>query len=126
MRLISSQRPRPTSPTQSSDVPGRKAILKGLRRPWAMIRRAFRSGLEKSGFVDSAAPLSGLTRMIEPSRLTGSPLVRRSCARRLPPSAVGGVRTAPTPPGGSPHGLSGLPSWPQSVKPNAAPSPDEA
>ena len=70
-----------------------------------MIRRALRSGLEKSGFVGSAAPLSGLTRMTDAVEDTGSPLVRRSCARRLPPSAVGGVRTAPTPPGGSPHGF---------------------
>ena len=62
--------------------------------------------------VGQAAPVTGLTRMIAPSRETGSPLVRRSWLRSAPPSAVGGLRTEPTVPGGSPHGLSGLPSWP--------------
>src|SRR5829696_7462281 len=43
MRLISSQSFQPTSPAHSSLVPGLKVKRKGLRRPWAMIRRALAS-----------------------------------------------------------------------------------
>jgi hypothetical protein len=44
------------------------------------------------------------------------------CAGRRPrPSA--GVRAAPGPHGGSPHGLTGLPSWPQPAKLKLTPSP---
>ena len=61
----------------------------GLRSPWAMIRRAFASEFEKSGFEGSAAPVVGSTRMIEPSSVTGSPAVRRSWLRSAPPSERG-------------------------------------
>src|ERR671912_925859 len=91
-----------------------------------MIRLAFWLGLAACGLVGSAAPVAGSTRMTAPSRVTGSPAVRRSWLRRAPPSAVGGVRVAPTPPGGSPQGLSGAPSWPQSAKLKLAPSPPVA
>ena len=88
-----------------------------------MIRRAFGSALNAFGLSGRPAPVAGSTRRIAPSRLTGSPVVRMSWLRSAPPSAVGGVSVAPTPPGGSPHGLSGLPSWPQSAKLKLAPSP---
>ena len=76
------------------------------------MRRTFASELPAFGLSGSAAPVSGFTRMIVPSRLAGSEPVRVSWLRSAPPSAVGGVRVAPTPPGGSPQGLTGLPSWP--------------
>src|SRR5262245_32217412 len=98
-------------------------IRNGFRVPYATIRRALGSLLDASGLSGSPAPVAGLTRRIAPSRETGSPPVRRSWLRRAPPSAVGGLRTAPTPPGGSPHGFSGFPSWPQSAKLKLAPSP---
>src|SRR5262245_5380130 len=94
----------------------------GLRRPEATIRRALVSG-PMTGLSGIGAPVAGSIRRIAPSRPVGSALLRRSWLRRAPPSAVGGVRAAPTPPGGSPHGFSGLPSWPQSVKLKLAPSP---
>ena len=118
MRLISSQSFQPTSPAHSSLVPGLNVKRKGLRSPWAMIRRALASLLDASGLSASAAPVAGLTRMMLPSRLVGSPLVRRSWLRRAPPSAVGGVRVVPTPLGGSPQGFFGVgepaeaPYWP--------------
>ena len=109
MRLISSQVPQPTSPSHSSLVPGRRVKRNGLRSPLAMIRRALASELLARGLSGSPAPVAGLTRMMVPSRVTGSPAVRRSWLRSAPPSAVGGASVAPTPPGGSPQGLSGLP-----------------
>src|SRR5215211_2621300 len=108
--LISSYEPQPTSPTQISLEPGLKVKRKGLRSPYAMIRRSFGSAAPANGLSGMAEPVVGSTRMIDPSSVAGSPLVRRSWARRAPPSAVGGDKTAPEPPGGSPHGLSGLPS----------------
>ena len=86
MRLISSQRPRPTSPIQSSDVPGRKAILKGLRRPCAMIRRALRSGLEKSGLDGQRGPVVGVDpddRPVEGHRVAARAQVLRAQAAAL-------------------------------------------
>ena len=84
-----------------------------------MIRRAFASLLPMLALVGQAAPVSGLTRRIVPSRLVGSPVVRMSWLRSAPPSADGGAIDPPTPPGGSPHGLPGVgvpgsvpPSWP--------------
>ncbi len=73
-----------------------------------MIRRAFRSGFPARAFVGQPAPVSGLTRMIVPSRPTGSPAVRRSWLRSEPPSAVGEVSAVPAAPGGSPHGFTGV------------------
>src|SRR5207248_9581622 len=104
-RSISSHVCQPTSPTHTSSVPGRIVNRKGLRNPYATTRRAFWSGLDASGLSGSPAPVSGLTRRMVPSRPTGSPAVRRSCDRRAPPSADGGVIVPPTPPGGSPHGF---------------------
>ena len=43
-----------------------------------------------------------------PSKVTGSPLVRRSWDRRDPPSAVGDVRMPPYPAGGSPQDFAAL------------------
>src|SRR3954468_472546 len=60
--------------------------------------------------------------MTDPSSPTGSPGVCKSWARRLPPSAVGGVIVPPTPPGGSPQGFTGEPNWPESGG-TFAPSP---
>ena len=73
-----------------------------------MIRRAFGSGFPARAFVGQPAPVSGSTRMIVPSRPTGSPAVRRSWLRSEPPSAVGDVRAVPGAPGGSPHGFTGV------------------
>src|SRR5512133_60423 len=112
IRLISSQVFQPTSPLQSSFVPGRNVKRNGLRSPYAMTRRAFASGLRLFGLSGGAAPVVGSTRRIAPSSPAGSPVVRRSWLRSAPPSADGGVSTPPAPAGGSPHGLSGLPSWP--------------
>ena len=72
------------------------------------MRRALRSGLPMRGLSGSALPVAGSTRRIEPSKPTGSPLVRRSWVRSAPPSAVGGVRVVPAPPGGSPQGFLGV------------------
>ena len=91
MRLISSQLVQPTSPSQTSLVPGRMVNRNGLRSPCATIRRAFGSGLPESGFPAAAAPVSGFSRRIAPSRPVESTVVRRSWLRREPPSAVGGV-----------------------------------
>ena len=126
MRLISSQ-VVPADVTEPDLArPGRIVIRNGLRTPWAMIRRAFAIELAASGLFGMPAPVSGLTRRIAPSSVVGSDGgVRRSWLASAPPSALGGVRVAPTPPGGSPHGLSGLPSWPQSAKLKLAPSPPE-
>ncbi len=78
-----------------------------------MIRRAFASRLADERVVrQRPAPVAGSTRRTVPSRVTGSPSVRRSWLRSAPPSAVGGVSVAPGAPGGSPQGFSGLPSWP--------------
>ncbi len=90
-------------------VPGRTVKRYGLRRPWATTRRVFGSALAAFGLSGIAAPVSGFTRMIEPSRVCGSEVVRASWLRRAPPSAVGGLMA---PPGGSPQGLTGLPSCP--------------
>src|ERR1044071_8280583 len=107
MRLISSQVAHPTSPIQSSLVPGRKVKRKGLRIPYPMIRRALGLLLLNKGFVDKALPVAGSRRRRAPLRTTGSPAGRRTLwLRSAPPSAVGGDSTPPTPAGGSPHGLS--------------------
>jgi hypothetical protein len=70
--------------------------------------------------------VAGSTRMMVPSSDTGSPLVRKSWLRSAPPSALGGASAVPAAVGGSPHGLVGLPSWPQSAKLKLAPSPPPA
>ena len=70
-RLISSQVFQPTSPAQTSVVPGRMVIRKGLRRPYAMIRRAFASLLAARGLSGLPAPVTGSIRAIVPSRLDG-------------------------------------------------------
>ena len=79
-RSISSQVPQPTSPIQISEVPGRNVNRNGLRNPYETTRRAFASGLEKSGFPGSPAPVSGSIRMRVPESPTGSVpvVVRRS------------------------------------------------
>jgi hypothetical protein len=56
-----------------------------------MMRRLFGSELENIGLLESAAPVAGSTRIIDPLRPVGSPLVRTSCERSEPPSAVGTV-----------------------------------
>ena len=110
MRLISSQVFQPTSPAQISPVPGRNVKRNGLRKPWATIRRRFGSALPIAGLPAAAAPVSGFTRRIAPSSEAVCDAGRRKlCARSAPPCAVGGVSVAL---GGSPHGLTGLPSWP--------------
>src|ERR1700741_4585058 len=121
-RLISSHVFQPTSPAHTSLVPGRTVMRNGLRRPCATMRRAFGSALV-FGLPGIAAPGSGSIRRIAPSRLVGSPVVRRSWARSAPPWAVGGVIEPPGALGGSPHGLTGEPSCPWSSKLKLAPSP---
>jgi hypothetical protein len=81
------------------------------------MRRAFASVLVKKGFPGSPAPVSGSTRIIEPSRLVASVGVRTSWLRSAPPSAVGGEGTPPTAAPGSPQALAGATplSWPQST-----------
>ncbi len=73
IRSISSHVLHPTSPTQISPVPGRIVKRNGLRRPWATMRRALGSELEKSGLPESPAPVAGSTRISVPSSVTGSP-----------------------------------------------------
>ena len=106
IRLISSQLLQPTSPSQTSLVPGRMVMRNGLRIPVAMIRPAL--------LVNAGVPLGRLAsvlaamRMTVPSRVTGSPEVRRSWERKAPPSSS----PMPAPPMGSPQGL---PVWPWST-----------
>ena len=47
-----------------------------------------------SGLSGSAVPVAGFTRRIAPSRLTGSPPVRRSCERSAPPWPGRSLRAA--------------------------------
>ena len=89
IRLTSSQVSHPTSPSQTSFVPGLNVNRNGFRRPWAMIRRALTSEDPMSGLPAIAAPVFGSSRRIDPSRDVGSLVVRRSWARSAPPSAVG-------------------------------------
>ena len=110
-RLISSHVFHPTSPTQSSSVPGRWVIRNGLRSPYATTRRAFASAEEKNGFPGTPAPVAGSIRRTVPSRVA-EPSVRRTLwLRKAPPSAVGGLSTVPTVPGGSPQGLALSPAY---------------
>ena len=91
-RLISSHVFQPTSPAQSSPVPGRKVKRNGLRKPCATIRRRFGSLLAIAGLPAAAAPVSGLTRRIAPSSEAVWAAGRRKVwARSAPPCAVGGV-----------------------------------
>src|SRR2546426_7521221 len=127
---ISSHWFHPTSPTQSSLVPGRAVIRKAFRSPYAMIRRAFASVLAAKGLPGIPAPVAGFSRRIAPSRPVGSPVVRMSWTRRAPPSAAGG---AMSPPGGSLHGFFGVttgsvvpPNCPQSAALKFEPSPSLA
>jgi hypothetical protein len=106
MRLTSSHSFQPTSPAQISPVPGRSVSRNGLRNPYATIRRAIGSALAALGLSGSAAPVSGSMRRIVPSPPVGSATVRTSWLRSAPPSAPGGLLP------GSPHGLTGVPSWP--------------
>ena len=76
------------------------------------MRRSLALVLEKSGLPGTPAPVAGSMRISAPFSPSGSELVRMSCERSRPPSAVGGDIAPPTPPGGSPQGLTGLPSWP--------------
>ncbi len=78
-----------------------------------MMRRALTLGLLASGLSGIAWPLLGYTRRIAPLRVTGWPEGRRTLwLRNAPPSADGGVCVPPTPTGGSPHTLSGVPPLP--------------
>src|SRR4051812_28290385 len=119
MRSISSNRLLPTSPTQISPVLWRRVKRNGFRKPVATIRARFASPDPAFGLLGQAAPVDGSRRRIEPSSPVGSPLVRRSWERRLPPSSSG-----------SPHGFTGVgepgepPSCPASGSTvNDAPSP---
>jgi hypothetical protein len=80
-----------------------------------MIRLAFASGLAEKGLPAAPSPVSGLTRMIDPSRLTGSVVVRRSWLRSAPPSFNGSTQR-----------LIVAPPWPKSTQLKLAPSPPEA
>ncbi len=102
-RSISSQVPLPTSPTKISPVPGRNASRNGFRSPWATMRLAFGSELVASGLPVDASPVAGSTRMIAPSRPTGSAVVRRSWERSMPPSAVGASTVGGSPCRGRPR-----------------------
>ena len=76
------------------------------------MRRSFALALPASGLPGAPAPVAGSMRITLPSRPSGSPPVRRSWTRNRPPSDVGGVSSDPTVPGGSPHGLAGVPFCP--------------
>ena len=90
-------------------MPGRKVIRKGLRRPYATIRWRIGSLLPIAGLPAAAAPVAGSRRSTAPFRTADSPAARRKLwARRAPPSAVGAVIAPPIPPGGSPHGFTGV------------------
>ena len=71
-------------------MPGRNVIRNGLRKPVATIRFVFASAPAKFfiGLSAGALPVSGSIRAIVPSRPVGSPWVRTSCERSMPPSAV--------------------------------------
>ena len=70
------------------------------------MRRSFGSALRSAGCPGRRRRWPGRSDQL-PLSPVGSPAVRRSCARSRPPSAVGGVRAAPTPPGGSRRGSPG-------------------
>ena len=76
------------------------------RRPACGARS--RSCSRSSGLPGTPAPVSGSIRISEPLSPSGSDVVRMSCERSFPPSAVGGDIAPPTPPGGSPQGLIGF------------------
>ncbi len=76
------------------------------------MRLAFSSVEAASGLSDRPAPVAGSMRMTLPLSRVGPSVRRVLCERKAPPSAVGGVCAAPTATGGSPNGLSGLPSCP--------------
>src|SRR5947209_19432247 len=112
MREISSHVFHPTFPIQIWFVPGRTVKRKGLRSPYPTMRCAFGSELLYSGFVGSALPVDGSTRMIVPLSSLGSVAARRRLNERsAPPSAVGGDSVPPTPAGGSPQRLSLSPAY---------------
>src|SRR5829696_3017898 len=99
IRLISSQSPHPTSPVQTSDVPGRLVKRNEFRRPYAMTRDEFADGVDElyCGLPVTPAPVSGLMRRSEPLRRRASPVGRRMLwARIAPPRAVGAVWVPPT------------------------------
>ena len=77
-----------------------------------MIRRVLELRGAEPGLVGHAAPLAvfGSIRITVPSRVTGSPAVRRSWLRSAPPWFAG-----------SPH--DGLPVCPESTAKKSAPSP---
>ena len=94
-RLISSQVFQPTSPSQTSLVPGRIVMRNGLRRPEAMIRRTLAvAGWPRWDCPASASPGvrvrgAGRRRPVRWDRRE----VRTSWLRSAPPSAVGGAST---------------------------------
>ena len=108
--LISSQVPQPTSPTHSSPVAGWMAIRKGFRRPYATIRLPFVVGSSSKRGLSArgGAFVVGLTRMMEPLRPSGSPVVRMSCERSPPPCPVACPSLGRLPLNGSPHGFWGV------------------
>ena len=99
-------------------MPGRNVIRNGLRKPWPTVRLAFADDAAASGLPADAAPVSGSMRISDPASPTGSPLVRMSCERSMPPSALRGWLA----PSGSLQGFFGVtglavlgsvpPSWP--------------
>src|SRR5580765_2796240 len=102
-----------------------------------MIRCAFASALDPIGLVGRPAPVAGSTRRIDPLSTRGYCDGRPTLWDRIePPIAVGDVSFVPTPPGGSPQGLTGVygwppgastvpPPWPKSCQSKLAPSPAE-
>ena len=97
---------------QTSFVPGRIVKRNGLRRPYATIRRAFASGARaRAGCPGRPAPgarVDAQDRAVERRRV-GRACGGPGCAARRPRRSAGERRRAA---GGSPHGLSGFPSWP--------------
>ena len=103
-RAPPSSRRRGRRPRRRWSRAGSRAAT-GLRKPWPACAARWARRWRTSGSPGRPRRCPGRSGSATRPGPSGSPLVRRSCARSRPPSAVGGVIGPPAPPGGSPHGF---------------------
>ena len=106
MRLISSHKSQPTSPTQTSFVPGRSVKRNGLRRPYAT-----------SNWLMSALALSGL---VPGSRVASAGAVPLLAASAVAPAWTGRLGLRPAKPG-----VGGFDAGDQGPPPDDIPPPTD-